>query len=171
MAKCKRCGRAALISGIRLADATVCRSCLDALGFDHIDRTTAGLYKWADVKDGIEAYWKRLNAKTAASMGLTLKHFEQLSAAGSTDLEDKLFAAMCAIWKDEGLDVDRLDVAPGTRGSLLVLMDGTIVLEYKGEPQVRWILLPDSPDKVRIGTSARINSLANRIVKAYRAAE
>ena len=172
MAKCKRCGRAALIGGIRLADAVVCKACLRDLGFaDRIDRTTGSLYKWADVKDGIQAFWDCQNAKTAASKGRLLKHFQQLNAAGATDLEEKLFAAMCAIWKDERCDVSRLDIAPGANGSLLVLMDGTVVLEYKGERQVRWILFPDSPDKVRIGSSARINSLGNRIVAAYRSAE
>lgn len=172
MAKCKKCGKALLLGGIRLSDAVICRPCLNDLGFgDRISQSTAGIYRWDDVKDGISAYWDRQNAKTAASMGLALKHYKQLLAASSTDLEEKLFAAMCAIWDDEGCDVSRLDIAPGDRGSLLVLLNETVVLEYKGEPRVRWILFPDSPDKVRIGNSARINSLAKRITAAYRSAE
>lgn len=172
MAKCKRCGRTPLLGLFKLADAHICKRCLEELGFaDKIDKYTASLYKWDDVKNGIRAYWDRQNAKTAASMGLTLKHYKQLNAAMATDLETKLFSAMCAIWEDERCDVSRLDVAPGDNGSLLVLLDGTVVLEYKGEPQVRWILFPDSPDKVRIGNSARINSLAKRVTAAYKAAE
>ena len=172
MAKCERCGKAALLGLVKIADAHVCKRCLEELGFaDKISATTASLYKWEDVKDGVQAYWDRQSAKTAASMGLLLKHYKQLNAAGSTELEDKLFAAMCAIWKDERCDVSRLDISPGDGGSLLVLLDGVVVLEFKGERQVRWILFPDSPDKVRIGSSARINSLGNRIVAAYRSAE
>lgn len=172
MAKCKRCGKSLLIGGVRLTDTIVCKSCLEDLGFaERISSTTSSLYKWDDVKDGIRAYWDRQNAKTAASMGLTLKHYKQLNAAISTDLEDKLFAAMCAIWDDEGCDIDKLDIVPGEKGSLMVMMEDVVVLQYKGEKQVRWILFPDSPDKVRIGNSARINSLAKRLVAAYRSAE
>lgn len=172
MAKCKRCGKAPLLGLVKIADAHVCKRCLEELGFaDRIDSYTASLYRWDDVKDGIQAYWNRQNAKTAASMGLTLKHYKQLNAACSTDLEDKLFAAMCAIWEDEDCDIDCLDIEATKKGSLLVLRDGVVILEYKGEPQVRWILFPDSPDKVRIGNSGRINSLAKRLVAAYRSAE
>lgn len=67
MAKCKRCGRSLMLGGIRLADAVICKACLDELGFsDRISRTTASIYKWDDVKDGIKAYYDRLNAKNAA---------------------------------------------------------------------------------------------------------
>lgn len=172
MAKCKNCGKSMLLGRIKLADAEICPTCIEALGFgDRISNQNGSLYRWDDVKDGIQAYWDRQNAKTAASMGLTLKHYKQLLAAAATDLEEKLFSAMCAIWKDEGCRVSRLDIAPGGNGSLLVLLDGTVVLQYKGERQVRWILFPDDPDKVRIGNSGRINSLAKRITAAYRAAE
>lgn len=172
MAKCKRCGRTPLLGLLKLSDAYICKRCLEELGFaDKISATTASLYKWDEVKDGIRAYWDRQNAKTAASIGLTLKHYKQLNAAMATDLETKLFSAMCAIWEDERCDVSRLDVAPGDNGSLLILLDGTVVLEYKGEPQVRWILFPDSEKKVRVGNSARINGLADRLVSAYRSAE
>lgn len=172
MAKCVRCGRNLLVGRIKLADADICKKCLDELGFgDRIDNTVGSLYRWEDVRNGIQAYWDRQSAKTAASKGLSLAHYKQLNAAGSTELEDKLFAAMCAIWRDEGCDVSRLVISPGSNGSLLVLLDDVVVLEYKGEPQVRWILFPDSPDKVRIGNSARINSLAKRVTEAYRSAE
>lgn len=171
MAKCKNCGKSMLLGRIKLADAEICKDCIRALGFDGmVDGVVGSLYKWEDVKDGVQAYWDRQSAKTAASMGLLLKHYRQLNAAGSTELEDKLFAAMCAIWKDERCDVSRLDISPGDGGSLLVLLDGVVVLEFKGEPDVKWILLPDSPDKIYIG-SARITRLAKRIVDAYRSAE
>lgn len=170
MAKCIKCGRSLLLGRIKLADADICKDCIRALGFEgRIDSTVGSLYKWDEIKDGIQEYWNRQNAKKAASMGLTLKHYKQLNAAGSTELEDKIFSSMCAIWKDERCDVSRLDIAPGDNGSLLVLMDDVVVVEYKGEPDVKWILLPDSPDKVYIG-SARITRLAKRIVAAYRAA-
>lgn len=170
MSKCKRCGRSLMFVRIKLVDADICPKCIDELGFSGmIDSNIGSLYKWDDIKDGVQAYWDRQNAKTAASMGLLLKHYKQLNAAGSTELEDKVFAAMCAIWKDEGCDVSRLDIVPGTNGSLLVMMDGVVVVEYKGEPDVKWILLPDSPDKVYIA-SARIMRLAKRIVAAYRSA-
>lgn len=173
MNKCVRCGGSLLLRGkIRLADAAICFKCFDELGFDHKTGIyTGSLYKWDDIKDGIQAYWNIKNAETAASKGLSLSHWNQLSAARATDLEEKLFSAMCAIWEDEGCDVSRLVIAPGERGSLLVLLDGTVVLQYKGERQVRWILFPDSPDKVRIGNSARINGLAKRLVSAYNCAK
>lgn len=67
MAKCKKCGRSLLIGGVRLADAVICKSCLEDLGFaNRISSSTASLYKWDDVKDGIRAYWDRQNAKAAA---------------------------------------------------------------------------------------------------------
>lgn len=169
MNKCVRCGGSLLLRGkVRLADAAICFKCFDELGFDHKTGIyTGSLYKWDDIKDGVRAYWNIKNAETAASKGLSLSHWSQLSAARATDLEEKLFSAMCAIWEDEGCDVSRLVIAPGERGSLLVLLDGTVVLQYKGERQVRWILFPDSPEKVRIGNSARINGLAKRLVSAY----
>ena len=157
---------------IRLEDADICFKCFDDLGFDHKTGIyTGSLYKWEDIKDGIQSVWDKQNAKTAASMGLTFPHWKQLTAAFATDLEFKLFSAMCAIWKDERCDVSALSISPGENGSLLVLLDDVVVLEYKGEPQVRWILFPDSEKKVRIGNSARINGLADRIVSAYKEAE
>lgn len=173
MNKCIRCGGSFLLRGkVQLADASICRQCLAELGFgDKIDRYTGSCYKWEDIKNGVQVYWDIKNGATAAASGLSLAHWKQLRAAQASDLEEKLFAAMCAIWEDEGCEISRLVISPGESGSLLVLLDDVVVLSYKGERQVRWILFPDSPDKVRIGNSARINGLARRLVAAYQAAE
>lgn len=173
MNKCIRCGGSFFLrEKVQLADAVICRQCLAELGFgDMIDRFTGSCYKWEDIKYGVQGYWDIKNRATAADAGLSLAHWKQLRTAQATDLEEKLFTAMCAIWEDEGCEISRLVISPGERGSLLVLLDGVVVLSYKGERQVRWILFPDSPDKVRIGSSARINGLADRLVAAYQAAE
>ena len=177
MLKCIKCGGSFFTRGrIKLADAEICFKCFDALGFDHkMGIYTGSTYKWEEIKDGKDEYnrrrWEKSNREAAASIGILYPHWQQLTSAIATDLEFKLFSAMCAIWEDEGCDVSRLVISPGDRGSLLVLLDDVVVLEYKGEPQVRWIRFPDSPEKVRIGNSARINSLAARLVAAYRSAE
>ena len=67
------------------------------VGFDGmVDGVVGSLYKWEDLKDGVQAYWDRQSAKTAASMGLLLKHYKQLNAAGSTE-PDKIYIGSARI--------------------------------------------------------------------------
>lgn len=67
MAKCIRCGKSLLFGRIKMRDADICKNCIDDLGFSgKIDNYTASCYKWDDVKNGIQAYWDRQNAKSAA---------------------------------------------------------------------------------------------------------
>lgn len=181
MAKCQKCGRGGvglIVPGMLFSDRKyVCFDCARELGFNPKEdyKSSFNLWSYEEIKDGLDAYnrrrWDKLNARDAASLGLSFTHWKQLKAAQATDLEFKLFSAMCAIWEDERCDASALSIAPGENGSLLVFLDDVVVLEYKGEPQVRWIFFPDSEKKVRIGNSARINGLADRLVSAYRSAE
>ena len=50
--------------------------------------------------------------------------------------------------------------------------EDVLLLEYKGEPQIKWIRLSDDPDnKIRFGQLSKLNALADRIVAIYQSNE
>lgn len=174
MAKCVRCGKSFLGRGkIKLADEEICFKCYDELGFDHkLGINIGSQYKWNDIKDGYDAMRAReyaaKQAREAASIGLNLKLLRQLHSAGATDPEIRLTSAICSVLSDEGRDIDVLDVALGDAGSLLMMIDGTVLIEYKSDEGVKWIRFNSEGDnKVRISGPARINAMADRVVAAY----
>lgn len=180
MAKCIHCGKSTLAHGhVKLSDAIICGKCFRGLGFDNSDVLISSSYKYEDIKDGRDAYYfKRHKAANdtydenhADKYNISLPHYKQLDKAGATDNEKKIFASICAVLEDEGCDTSRLHISLADDNSLFVFVDNQIMLQYKSEPDVKWIrFLNESNEKVRIGGSRIINSMAPRIVEAYRSA-
>jgi hypothetical protein len=172
-----KCGKSTLVKGhVKLADGAICTPCFLKLGFKLSDATTSSLYTFDEIKDGKDAMYRKKAAKAALEydyneankVGLTLKHYRQLENAGATDMEKKILAAICAVLYDEGRDFEIIDAALGDNGSLLLMLDGTVFIEYKADSGVKWIRFDnEGSDKVRIGGAARMNALAPRIVAAY----
>ena len=174
MAKCIRCGKSFLTRGrIKLADADICYKCFDELGFDHKTGIyTGSLHKWDEIKDGAavmnQRKWDAEATKKAEAIGLNLKLYRQLNRAGATDPEIRLLSAICSVLADEGRDIDVIDVALGDNGSLLLMIDGVVFIEYKSDSGVKWIRFDnEGEEKLRITGPARINALASRVVAAY----
>lgn len=177
MAKCIRCGKSTVVRGhVKLADSAICTPCFKSLGFKLNDTAGAIIFKYDDIKNGRDAYYsneinkaaERYDQEHAADYDISTTHYSQLEAAGSTDNEIKIFSAICAVLEDEGYDTEPLQVTLGDKGSLFVMIDGVVILEYKLEPNVKWIRFPnESNEKVRIGGVRIINSLAPRICSAY----
>lgn len=174
MSKCVRCGGSFLTRGrIKLADADICFKCYDALGFDHKTGIYIGkTYSWDQIKDGYDAMRSReyeMQAiKDARESGLTLKLYKQLNRVNSTPTEIKIMSAICAVLLDEGRDIDVIDAELGHNGSLMLMIDGVVFIEYKADDGVKWIrFCNEGEDKLRIGGAGRMNSLAPRIVAAY----
>ena len=174
MAKCVRCGKSFFGRiKIKLADAEICGKCYDELGFNHKTGIyTGSLYKWNDIKDGYDAMRAKENTKRlaaeAAEAGLNLKLYKQLNAAGATLPETRILSTICAVLLDEKRDVDVVDVALGDNGSLLLMIDGVVFIEYKSDSGVKWIRFEnEGEEKVRITGPARINAMASRIVAAF----
>ena len=181
MAKCIRCGKSTLAHGhVKLADAVICGKCFRDLGFDKGEVLISSSYKYNDIKDGRDAYYfKRHKAAAdaydqnhAVKYDMGLDHYKQLDNAGATDNEKKIFSAICSVLEDEGCDTSRLRITLGDDNSLFVWVGDQIMLQYKSEPDVKWIrFINESNEKVRIGGSRIINSMAPRIVEAYRSAK
>ena len=177
MAKCMMCGKSTLVKGhVKLADGAICTPCFLKLGFKLTDTATSSTYTYDEIKDGKDAMYQKKAAKAAVEYdykeankaGLTLKHYRQLEDAGATDMEKKILAAICAVLYDEGRDFEIIDVALGDNGFLLLMLDGTVFIEYKADSGVKWIRFDnEGQEKIRIGGAARMNALASRIVAAY----
>ena len=172
--KCVRCGGSFFTRGrIRLADADICFKCFDELGFDHKTGIYTGkTYKWDEIKDGFDAMMAREHQEKkeieAEERGLTVKQLKQLGDAEATEMETKILAVICALLDDEGRDPDVIEAALGTNGSLLLMIDGTVFIEYKAEPNVKWICFcNEGEEKIRIAGPGRMNAFAPRIVQAY----
>lgn len=182
MAKCIRCGRGGMgvvHQALKLKDKNmICFKCYKELGGEPWkDMTTASItYSYDDIKDGFEAMNNRrlsdlitrTNEAEADQFGITYKMVNQLNKAGATDPEKRLLGAICAVLADEGRDIDVIDAALGNNGSLLLMVDGTVFIEYKSDEGVKWIRFDnEGEEKVRISGPARINALASRVVAAY----
>lgn len=177
MAKCVRCGKSTLVKGhVKLADAAICTPCFLSLGFKLGDVTTSSTYRYDDIKDGREEMANRRFAETirkaneaeAEKFGVNAEMIRQLNKAGATDPEKRLLGAICAVLTDEGRDTDVIDAALGDNGSLLLMIDGTVFIEYKSDEGVKWIRFDnEGEEKIRISGPARINALASRVVAAY----
>ena len=179
MANCEKCGRGGmgLIHGaVKFKDKKyICIKCLKELGHDHPFRDA--YYLSLQTSEDIlhpEIRWERQRQedcrRRAARLDITPAQYDALDKAQATDFEVKVFSRLCALLEDEGCSSAALTVSSGTNGSLIVLLDGTVLLEYKGEPQVKWIRLSDDPDsKIRFGQLSKLNSLADRIAALYNA--
>ena len=174
MSKCVRCGKSFLTRGkIKLADAEICFKCYDELGFDHKIGIYGGdSHKWEEIKDGRDAMYAReyakQNAIEAANLGLTPKLYKQTKDIAMTNLEVKVLRAICSALSDENRDIDVLDAVLGDNGSVLLMIDDVVIIEYKLDEGVKWIrLLNESDEKIRITGAAVINKMADRIVAAY----
>lgn len=178
MAICERCGRSNLkwlSGGIKFKDKKyICVRCLKELGREHPlrDASSLALHTSEDILHP-EIRWERerLEAvhRRAARLEISPAQYEYLEKSGATDFEMNFFSRLCAILEDEGCDSEPLVVTFGGHGSLLVFLGEVVLLEYKGEPQIKWILLPDDPgNKIRFGQLSKLNALADRIVKIYR---
>lgn len=179
MANCERCGR----GGMRLMHGAVkfkdnkyiCIKCLKELGHEHpykdaqyLSRHTSEDILHPEIR--WEREWKETCQRRAERLDITPDQYEALDKALATDFEIKLFSRLCALLDDEGCSSEALAVSSGSDGSLLVLLGGTVLLEYKGEPQVKWIRLSDDPDnKIRFGQLSKLNALIDRIADLYRA--
>lgn len=182
MAKCVRCGRGGmglLHSAIKLNDGNfVCFSCFKELGYEPKEYITIAPYSlsWDSIKNGKDYYdfkrYEEFYKADAAKYGISVKHYKQLDNAGATDNEIKMFKTMCAILEDEELNTDALDVELADKDALNVFLDGVLIIQYKSEPDVKWIIFPhESYDKIRIGGVAKLrSSLAQKIIEAYKSA-
>lgn len=179
MAKCERCGRGRMkwISGAcKFKDGKyICVKCLKELGYDHPLRD-ASILTIRTSEDVLhpEIRWERQRQedcrRRAERLDITPEQYDELDKIPSTEFEIKVFSRISALLADEGCDPDMLTVAPGEDGSLLVLLSGTVIIEYKGEPQVKWIRLSDDPDKkIRFGQLGKLNGLSERMAAIYRA--
>lgn len=179
MAVCERCGRGAmkvLHNAVRCKDRKyICVRCLKELGHAHPYRDAYYLsLKTSEEILHPEISWERQRQEDcerhAERLDITPEQYASLDKANATDFEIRLFSRLCALLEDEGCDTAALTISSGSNGSLLVLLDGTVLLEYKGEPQVKWIRLSDDPDsKIRFGQLSKLNSLADRIAELCRA--
>lgn len=178
MANCERCGRGRMqcISGIvKFKDGKyICVKCLKELGQEHPlkDAYYLSLHSSEDILHP-EIRWERERREAvlrrSARLEITPAQYEALEAAGATDFEMNLFSRLCALLEDEDCDSSALVVTSGGSGSLLVLLGGAELLTYKGEPKIKWIILPDDPDnKIRFGQVSKLNAIIDRIVKIYR---
>lgn len=181
--KCARCGKGIGVvrRGQPIADGYICYGCLDEMGYDNKEFKRSAkrwTLSYQDLKDGPAAYYEKsakefsdkYDAGEAAKFGIDLTHYKQLDSAQATENEIKIFAAICSVLADDGYDVDPLHIEPGTNGSLMIMLDDAVMMEYKSEPSVKWIRFPnESEEKIRIGGVGRINSLAPRISAAYEA--
>lgn len=178
MAKCARCGIGGLgliRTGYRFSDGKyVCVPCALDLGFKKSGiKNPCIYYRYDDVKDGLAAYHNKQHQdavkRRSARMDISPAQYEALDNANATEFEFKVFARICALLDDEGVDSAPLQVALGQNGSLFIVNNGKALIEYKGEPDIKWIRLADDPDsKIRFGQLGKLNSLADRIVTLFR---
>lgn len=179
MSKCERCGVGGIgliRSGVKFKDKKyICVQCLKELGHEHPIKEAyyLSLHTSEDILHP-EIRWAQERQETierrADRLDITPDQYEALDKALATDFEIKLFSRLCALLDDEGCSSETLTVSSGSDGSLLVLLNGTVLLEYKGEPQVKWIRLSDDPDnKIRFGQLSKLNALIDRIADLYRA--
>lgn len=172
MARCIRCGASFWTHiKVKLKDGYICGKCYKELGFS--DFLLKDVHTYDEIKDGYGAYVERKNrqywGQEAEKVGVTLPHFFQLSSVHATDMEKKIFAAIYAVLYDEGVDADAIEIASGGNGSVSLSVGGTVFITYKADEGVKWIVFEnESPDKIRIAGAGRMNSLAPRIIEAYK---
>lgn len=169
MSKCERCGSKRM--AVKFKDKKyICFKCLKELGYEHPLKEAhyLGLQTTVDILHP-EIKWERQRQETVERrsdrLHISPAQYKALESANATEFEMKLFSRLCLLLNDEGVPSNDLNVAPGENGSLLVIKDGEAVIEYKGQPDIKWIILSDDPgNKIRFGQLSRLNSLSERIV-------
>lgn len=178
MAKCERCGRGGMRtihSAVKFKDGKcICVKCLKELGHEHPikDAFYLQLRSSEDILHP-EIMWARERAemcrRRAERLDITPAQYDALDRNGATDFEIKIFSRLCALLEDEGCDTSDLVVISAGDGALYVMQGDAVLLEFKGEPNIKWIRFPDDPDnKIRFGQLSKLNSLIDRIVASYR---
>lgn len=179
MATCERCGRSGMgliHTAVKFKDKKyICVKCLKELGEEHPVRD-AGILALNTTEDILhpEIRWEREHQETcqrrAERLDITPEQYDALDKINATDFEIKAFSRICALLDDEGCRSEALSISAGKGGSIYVMLDGTILIEYKGEAQVKWIrLYDDYEQKVRFGQLSKLNGLTDRMAALYRA--
>lgn len=178
MAICERCGRGGMrtIHGaIKFKDGKcICIKCLKELGREHpykdafyLQLKTSEEILRPEISQAKK--WDEDCARRAARLYISTDQYKMLYNGNATEFEFKLFSRICQILDDEGCDSSVLTLGENGSGSLFVLKGDKMILEYKGEPDIKWLRLADAPDsKIRFGQLSKLNSLADRIVTIYR---
>lgn len=178
MAICERCGKGGMglmHSAVKFKDKKyICVKCLKELGHEHPikDAYYLSLHTSEEILHP-EIRWEREHQEAcrrrAERLDITPDQYDALDRIPATEFEIKAFSRICALLDDEGCSSSELSITAGEGGSILVLLDGTVLIEYKGEPQVKWIRLADDHEhKIRFGQLSKLNSLADRMAALYK---
>lgn len=145
MAKCVRCGGSFLTRfRVFLKDESICRKCCVELGFPKDFYLTSKNYTWDEIKDGKDAYLKRLEHKKFEGIALSSL---KISGAGhrdlnATDEEQMIFDRIKELFDENGRDTDGLELVRKSPNYVTVLYGEWDLVRIKFSDDARWLLFP-----------------------------
>lgn len=177
MAKCIKCGKSTIVRGhVKLADAAICTPCFKSLGFKLTDTSTASIYKYEDISNGLDAYYQnrhkaKVNEAVRSSVSVTMTGGERDLVC--TEEEREIYNRIALILEESDLDVSPIRFTRKSDNYVTVVMDSSAdygamdLARIKFTPRAKWIWFVTEPDKVQIESVDAIDKLSDKIIASY----
>ena len=170
MAKCMKCGKSTIVKGhVKLADGAICTPCFRSLGFKLSDVTTANIYKYDEIKDGLDNYYlnkqkERVRQDVLDSVSVKISNYGQERERIATETELEIFEIIKTLSGREDLQL----VRKSDNYVSAVLGDWDLA-RFKYTPRAKWIMFPVvelGSVKNKISTPEDVRSFADLITES-----
>lgn len=183
MAKCFRCGKSTALRGaVQLKDEVICGKCAKDLGMDKTEILIATQYKYADIKDGMDLYYKKqtikrsmLEAIEEGKAGLKLANYGQERDLNCTDGELLIYDAVIKALSDAGLDTSCMKLTRKSNDYVSACMQSSDegyglmdVARFKFTDRAKWIKTGPSFAKTKIEAPEDVLDRAEEMVEEYK---
>ena len=143
MARCERCGGSFLTRfKIKLKDAYICGKCAQELGFPKDFYQTSRFYSWDEIKDGKDAYLKKIDKKNNATLFTVSVSGAGYRDLNATDEEQMIFDRVVELFEENGRDTDELELVRKSPNYVTILYGEWDLVRVKFTDEARWLLFP-----------------------------
>ena len=177
MAKCIHCGKSTLAHGhVKLADAVICGKCFRALGFDNHDVLTSSSYKYDEIKNGRDAYYKlRIAKRIMANKDsyLEVQNHGQIRDLKCTDEEQQIYDRIIEVLSDAGVDISPMELVRKSDDYVSACMKSSgdygdmDIARFKYTDRAKWIKTGDGFKKFSISAPTDVLSLSEELLYQY----
>lgn len=179
MAKCIRCGGSFLVHRkIKLKDAEICGKCFKELGFDKSYYLISSIYKYNDIKDGLDTYYKNkrkedLKESILSDISIKVTGNGEERDLICTEEEREVFDIIRSLIDDNGFDSNRLKLVRKSDNYISAVMpsDGYGLMDVariKYTNRAKWIKICPEFDIIPLANPEDVTKYEDEICNAYR---
>lgn len=170
MAKCMKCGKSTLIKGhVKLADGAICTPCFRSLGFKLADAAMANIYKYDEIKEGLDNYYlnkhkEHVRQDVLDSLSVKVSNYGQERERIATESELEIFEIV-----RELSDREELQLVRKSDNYVSAVIGDWDLARFKYTSRAKWIMFPvveSGSVKNKISDPQDVRSFADLIAES-----